>query len=238
MGNIIEIKHLTKKIENQLILSDINLCFEEEHIYGIVGRNGSGKTVLLKCICGLMEVTQGEVIFNGKRLKKDMEYIDQLGFLIERPGFLEKLSAYENLRYIASIKRIAGKKEIEESLRKVNLDPCDKKKVGKYSLGMKQRLGIAQAFMENPEILILDDSSSALDYKTDSQLRKTLSRLLPDTTKIIVAQRISSVKNSDHILVLEGGRMLGYGTHEELLASCGEYKSIFDLQMGGLSNEK
>ena len=74
MGNIIEIKHLTKKIENQLILSDINLCFEEKHIYGIVGRNGSGKTVLLKCICGLMEATQGEVIFNGKRLKKDMEY--------------------------------------------------------------------------------------------------------------------------------------------------------------------
>ena len=75
MGNIIEIKHLTKKIENQLILSDINLCFEEEHIYGIVGRNGSGKTVLLKCICGLMEATQGEVIFNGKRLKKDMAYV-------------------------------------------------------------------------------------------------------------------------------------------------------------------
>ena len=163
MGNIIEIKHLTKKIENQLILSDINLCFEEKHIYGIVGRNGSGKTVLLKCICGLMEATQGEVIFNGKRLKKDMEYIDQLGFLIERPGFLEKLSAYENLRYIASIKRIAGKKEIEESLRKVNLDPCDKKKVGKYSLGMKQRLGIAQAFMENPEILILDEPTNGLD---------------------------------------------------------------------------
>ena len=97
---------------------------------------------------------------------------------------------------------------------------------------------IARALANRPEILILDDSSSALDYKTDSQLRKTLSRLLPDTTKIIVAQRISSVKNSDHILVLEGGRMLGYGTHEELLATCGEYKSIFDLQMGGLSNEK
>ena len=118
MGNIIEIKHLTKKIENQLILSDINLCFEEKHIYGIVGRNGSGKTVLLKCICGLMEATQGEVIFNGKRLKKDMEYIDQLGFLIERPGFLEKLSAYENLRYIASIKRIAGKKKLRKVYEK------------------------------------------------------------------------------------------------------------------------
>ena len=174
MGNIIEIKHLTKKIENQLILSDINLCFEEEHIYGIVGRNGSGKTVLLKCICGLMEATQGEVIFNGKRLKKDMEYIDQLGFLIERPGFLEKLSAYENLRYIASIKRIAGKKEIEESLRKVNLDPCDKKKVGKYSLGMKQRLGIAQAFMENPEILILDEPTNGLDESGVKLIRELL----------------------------------------------------------------
>ena len=118
MGNIIEIKHLTKKIENQLILSGINLCFEEKHIYGIVGRNGSGKTVLLKCICGLMEATQGEVIFNGKRLKKDMEYIDQLGFLIERPGFLEKLSAYENLRYIASLKELREKKKLRKVYEK------------------------------------------------------------------------------------------------------------------------
>ena len=187
MGNIIEIKHLTKKIENQLILSDINLCFEEEHIYGIVGRNGSGKTVLLKCICGLMEATQGEVIFNGKRLKKDMEYIDQLGFLIERPGFLEKLSAYENLRYIASIKRIAGKKEIEESLRKVNLDPCDKKKVGKYSLGMKQRLGIAQAFMENPEILILDEPTNGLDESGVKLIRELLLDLKKRRKIIVIA---------------------------------------------------
>ena len=209
MGNIIEIKHLTKKIENQLILSDINLCFEEEHIYGIVGRNGSGKTVLLKCICGLMEATQGEVIFNGKRLKKDMEYIDQLGFLIERPGFLEKLSAYENLRYIASIKRIAGKKEIEESLRKVNLDPCDKKMVGKYSLGMKQRLGIAQAFMENPEILILDEPTNGLDESGVKLIRELLLDLKKRRKIIVIASHYQEDIDllCDKVYVIQNGKI-------------------------------
>ena len=209
MGNIIEIKHLTKKIENQLILSDINLCFEEEHIYGIVGRNGSGKTVLLKCICGLMEATQGEVIFNGKRLKKDMEYIDQLGFLIERLGFLEKLSAYENLRYIASIKRIAGKKEIEESLRKVNLDPCDKKKVGKYSLGMKQRLGIAQAFMENPEILILDEPTNGLDESGVKLIRELLLDLKKRRKIIVIASHYQEDIDllCDKVYVIQNGKI-------------------------------
>lgn len=209
MGNIIEIKHLTKKIENQLILSDINLCFEEEHIYGIVGRNGSGKTVLLKCICGLMEATQGEVIFNGKRLKKDMEYIDQLGFLIERPGFLEKLSAYENLRYIASIKRIVGKKEIEESLRKVNLDPCDKKKVGKYSLGMKQRLGIAQAFMENPEILILDEPTNGLDESGVKLIRELLLDLKKRRNIIVIASHYQEDIDllCDKVYVIQNGKI-------------------------------
>ena len=209
MGNIIEIKHLTKKIENQLILSDINLCFEEEHIYGIVGRNGSGKTVLLKCICGLMEATQGEVIFNGKRLKKDMEYIDQLGFLIERPGFLEKLSAYENLRYIASIKRIAGKKEIEESLRKVNLDTCDKKKVGKYSLGMKQRLGIAQAFMENPEILILDEPTNGLDESGVKLIRELLLDLKKRRKIIVIASHYQEDIDllCDKVYVIQNGKI-------------------------------
>ena len=209
MGNIIEIKHLTKKIENQLILSDINLCFEEKHIYGIVGRNGSGKTVLLKCICGLMEATQGEVIFNGKRLKKDMEYIDQLGVLIERPGFLEKLSAYENLRYIASIKRIAGKKEIEESLRKVNLDPCDKKKVGKYSLGMKQRLGIAQAFMENPEILILDEPTNGLDESGVKLIRELLLDLKKRRKIIVIASHYQEDIDllCDKVYVIQNGKI-------------------------------
>ena len=203
MGNIIEIKHLTKKIENQLILSDINLCFEEKHIYGIVGRNGSGKTVLLKCICGLMEATQGEVIFNGKRLKKDMEYIDQLGFLIERPGFLEKLSAYENLRYIASIKRIAG------SLRKVNLDPCDKKKVGKYSLGMKQRLGIAQAFMENPEILILDEPTNGLDESGVKLIRELLLDLKKRRKIIVIASHYQEDIDllCDKVYVIQNGKI-------------------------------
>ncbi len=174
MKHIIEVRDFTKKFGNNVILENVNLRFESGRIYGFMGRNGSGKTVLLKCICGFMEATQGSISYDGKVLKKDMEYLENMGFLIEHPGFLEQESAYKNLKYIASVRHIIGKDEIIESIKKVKLDPFDKKRVGKFSLGMKQRLGVAQAIMENPEVLILDEPMNGLDESGVKLMRELL----------------------------------------------------------------
>lgn len=187
MENKIEVKNLTKKLDGRIIFSDVNLLFEEGNIYGFVGRNGSGKTVFLKCICGFMESDEGVILQNGKQVKTDVEYLDNLGVLIEKPGFLENLSAYNNLKYIASIKKLIGKKEIGVYLEQVGLDPHDKKKVGKYSMGMKQRLGVAQAIMENPEVLILDEPMNGLDESGVALMRNLLLKLRKEGKIILIA---------------------------------------------------
>ena len=185
--NKIEVKNLTKKLDGRIIFSDVNLLFEEGNIYGFVGRNGSGKTVFLNCICGFMESDEGVILQNGKQVKTDVEYLDNLGVLIEKPGFLENLSAYNNLKYIASIKKLIGKKEIGVYLEQVGLDPHDKKKVGKYSMGMKQRLGVAQAIMENPEVLILDEPMNGLDESGVALMRNLLLKLRKEGKIILIA---------------------------------------------------
>ncbi|MBQ4060293.1 MAG: ATP-binding cassette domain-containing protein [Lachnospiraceae bacterium] len=187
MKNVIKVNHLVKKIGEQIILSDVNCEFESGKIYGLMGRNGSGKTVFLKCLCGFMQATEGEIYLNDKRLKKDMEYMENLGFLIEHPGFMENVSGFKNLKYIASINKIATKEDILDSLKYVDLDPLSKKSVGKYSLGMKQRLGVAQAIMENPDILILDEPMNGLDESGVKMMRKLLNDLRNKGKLIIIA---------------------------------------------------
>lgn len=163
MNRTIKVQHVYKKIEEQKILQDINLELHSGKIYGLVGRNGSGKTVLLKCIAGFMKVTDGEIWLDNKKMGKDIKFIENMGFIINAPGFLPELSGIKNLEYLASIRRIIKRKEIVEAMEAVGLNPRSKKAVGKYSTGMKQRLGIAQAIMENPEILILDEPMNGLD---------------------------------------------------------------------------
>lgn len=134
-----------------------------------------------------MEAENGVILQDGRQLKRDMEYLENMGFLIERPGFLENLSAYENLKYIASIRRLVGKEQIEECLKQVRLDPKDKKRVGKYSMGMKQRLGVAQAIMENPDILILDEPMNGMDDAGVEFMRTLLLRLKQEGKLIFIA---------------------------------------------------
>lgn len=172
--NKITVTNVEKVIENQVILKDINLEFTKSKIYGLIGRNGSGKTVLLKCICGFMKVSKGEVKLNHNLIGKDVSFIDNLGFIINSPGFLPELSGFQNLLYLASIKKIVGKKGIRDVMNLVGLDWHSKKKVGKYSMGMKQRLGIAQAIMENPDILILDEPMNGLDNQGVEDIRNLL----------------------------------------------------------------
>lgn len=171
---IIQVEHAVKKFRGQTVLSDINLCFEKGKIYGVIGRNGSGKTVLFKCICGLMRLTSGSITVEGKIIGKDIDFPKNVGMIIEHPGFLPHYNGYENLKMLASYRNMIGKQEIKDAIRTVGLDPEDKKRVGKYSLGMRQRLGIAQAIMEHPDILILDEPMNGLDNNGVEDIRSLL----------------------------------------------------------------
>lgn len=187
MQEVIRVENLSKKFGDAMVLENINLNFERGKIYGIVGRNGSGKTVLFKLMIGYLKPTGGRVVVCGKEIGKDKDFADNLGIIIENPGFLNGYTGYKNLEYLASIRHVIGREEIRESMKKAGLDPDSSKKVGKYSLGMKQRLGIAQAIMENPEILILDEPMNGLDHQGVADVREILMRLRDEGKTIILA---------------------------------------------------
>lgn len=160
---IIDIKDVSLTIGRNRILNDINVSFEKGKIHGMVGRNGSGKTMLIKCICGFVRPTEGKIIVDGKKIGKDIDFPNDMGYIIETPGFIPYYSGYMNLKLLADLNGKIGEKEIRHSMECVGLDPDLKRHVRKYSLGMRQRLGIAQAIMEDPEILLLDEPFNGLD---------------------------------------------------------------------------
>ena len=174
MDKIIIVDHVSKSFQGTTVLNDVSVSFERGKIHGIIGRNGSGKTVLIKTICGFMKPDTGKVIVEGKVVGKDMDFPQNIGAIIEAPGFLPTQSAYKNLMYLASLRGIIGKKEVRYAIDLVGLNSDDKKLVGKYSLGMKQRLGLAQAIMEDPDILILDEPMNGLDKDGVADIRKLL----------------------------------------------------------------
>ena len=183
---MISIENLNKQFKNQLVLNNINVKFSNGHIYGIIGRNGSGKTVLLKCICGFLKPTTGVISVNHKIVGKDIDFPENLGFIIETPGFLLNYSGYKNLKYLASIREKIDSNEIKESMSLVGLDSADKKHVGKYSMGMRQRLGIAQAIMENPDILVLDEPMNALDKNGVEEMRRLFLKMKSEGKLILL----------------------------------------------------
>ena len=187
MEEKIRIENVTKKFGSYAALDGISLSFEKGKIHGMIGRNGSGKTVLFKCICGFLRVDDGAVFVDGKQIGKEIEAPESIGAIIETPGFLPGYSARQNLQFLAGIRRKTGKKEIDEAIRKVGLDPEAKKHVGKYSLGMRQRLGIAQAIMEDPSLLILDEPMNGLDDTGVLEARRLLADLKEKGKTIILA---------------------------------------------------
>ncbi|MCM1181532.1 MAG: ABC transporter ATP-binding protein [Clostridium sp.] len=187
MGEVIRVENVTKKFGDVTALERINISFEAGKIYGIIGRNGSGKTVLFKTMIGYLKPTGGRVVVGEKEIGKDIDFADNMGIIIENPGFLSRYNGYKNLEYLAAIRKIIGKKQIRESMERVGLDPDSKKKVGKYSLGMRQRLGIAQAIMENPDILILDEPMNGLDNQGVDDVRNILLKLKEERKTIILA---------------------------------------------------
>lgn len=154
---MLEIENLTKTFGTQTVISDISMTLVSGKIYGLVGRNGSGKTMLMKMILGFVSPSSGSIKIEGKVLGKDISMPDRIGAIIENPGFLPEYSGFKNLKFLAMIHHKISNEEIRDAMRIVGLDPDSKKHVGKYSLGMRQRLGIAQAIMEDPDILLLDE---------------------------------------------------------------------------------
>ena len=185
--NIISVKNLSKDFGQERVLHSVTRDFEKGRIHGIVGNNGSGKTVLMKCICGFLIPTEGEVIVNGKRVGKDVDFPPGLGLIIETPGFLPNMTGVKNLEILASLNKKVGLEEIAAAIRRVGLDPLMKKPVGKYSLGMRQRLGIAQAIMEDPTLLILDEPLNGLDKHGVREMRQLIKGLKEQGKTILLA---------------------------------------------------
>lgn len=171
---IIEIKEISKSFRGVKVLKNVSMTLESGHIYGFIGHNGSGKTVLLKLICAFFEPTTGEILFNGTNIIKNNEYPPSTRALIERPTFISELSGKENLELLAKIQKKIGEKEIENALEKVGLEKEKDKLYYKYSLGMKQKLGVAQVLMEDPQILILDEPFNGLDDESAKNIRQLL----------------------------------------------------------------
>lgn len=184
--NAIQVKNLFKDFGQDRVLKCVNRDFESGKIHGIVGNNGSGKTVLMKCICGFLLPTEGTVIVNGRRVGKDVDFPLDLGVIIETPGFLPGVTGVKNLEILASLNKKIGLSEIADAIRRVGLDPHMKKPVGKYSLGMRQRLGIAQAIMEDPSLLILDEPLNGLDKHGVAEMRKLIKGLKDEGKTILL----------------------------------------------------
>lgn len=183
----IELIHVTKKFGQELVLKEVNLTLEQGRVYGIVGNNGSGKTVLMKCICGFLIPTTGLIQVFGSSIGQDVDFPESLGVIIETPGFLTNLTGRKNLEILAGMRRKIGPAEIQQVLEKVGLDPALKKPVANYSLGMRQRLGIAQAIMEDPKLLILDEPFNGLDKHGVGEIRKLLLELKEEGKTILLA---------------------------------------------------
>lgn len=207
MSEII-IENLSKTIKNNKILDNVNLTFENGHVYGLVGRNGSGKTMLLRAICGLIFPDSGKVIIDGKQLHKDISFPESCGIIIENTDLLPNFSAFDNLKMLSEIKNTANDNIIKSAIKSVGLDPDSKKKVKTFSLGMKQRLSIAQALFEDPDILLLDEPTNALDEDGVNDVRRILLEQKKKNKLIIIASHnkedISLL--SDTVISVSNGR--------------------------------
>ncbi len=210
----IKVENISKTIRGVKVLDDISLEFNSGEITGLKGINGSGKTMLMRTICGLIRPTSGKVTIDGKVLKKDMDFPESIGILIDSPTFLENYSAFDNLKYLASIKNKVSDEEIKELLEEVNLTEAMHKKFKFYSLGMKQRLGIAGAVLGHPDVILIDEPTNALDAKGIEIVKKILRQEKEHGALIILTCHDYSILKelSDKIYFIEEGRIVG---HEE-----------------------
>ena len=181
------VENVSLEIENTKILRNVNMELKGGEISALIGRNGSGKTMLMKCICGFVKPTKGKIFVGEKQVGKDVDFPEHMGVIIETPGFIEQYSGMKNLWLLANLNKTISREEVSNSMKLVGLDPKLKRHVGKYSLGMRQRLGIAQAIMENPDILILDEPMNGLDNQGVEDIRTLLLDLKEQGKTILIA---------------------------------------------------
>ena len=213
----IKIENLVKTIKGNKVIDNITLTLTSPKIVGFKGINGSGKTMLMRLICGLIKPTDGTITINGKVLHKDISFPESVGILIENPAFLDGYSGFENLKMLASIKNIVKDYQIKDIIRAVGLNPDDKKHYKKYSLGMKQRLGIACALMESPDIIILDEPTNALDSDGITMVKELIVQKREEGALVIIScHDIDILKElSEEIYVLEQGKLTDHFNVEE-----------------------
>ncbi len=204
------IKNLTKKLDNNVVLDNINLVLNSGEIIGFVGRNGSGKSMLFKSLCGFVVPDEGSIVINGKDLYKESEFPESTAALIENPTFIRNLSGYDNLELLASINKKISDADILNTLKEVDLFDEKDKKFKKYSLGMKRKLGIAQVLMENPDIMILDEPFNGLDESSVEKIRKIIIKKKKEGKLIIIATHIKEdiEKLCDRVYVLDSGKII------------------------------
>ena len=206
----IEVNNINLRIKDKNILKNINVSLNSGEIHGLIGRNGSGKTMLMKCICGFIKPTKGTIKIDDKIIGKECDFPESIGIIIEVPGFIPYYSGYKNLKLIADLNKRINVEQIKQAMQLVGLDPKLKLHVKKYSLGMRQRLGLAQAIMEDPDILILDEPMNGLDKKGVEDMRKYLIELKKRGKTIIIASHTAEDIEilCDSVYEMENGELL------------------------------
>lgn len=207
---ILTADNITKVIRGKTILDGISLEMHDSMVYGFVGRNACGKTMLFRALSGLMSVTQGQVKLDGRVLYEDGSVLPGLGIIIENVGMYPEMTGYQNLAYLAGIKGIIGRAEIEEAMKRVGLDPADKRTYKKYSLGMKQRLAIAQAIMEKPDVIMLDEPTNALDREGVALVREVIQQEKQRGAMVLIASHNAEDIRllADVVFEMENGRII------------------------------
>ncbi len=206
----IEIQNLSKRIKGITVLDDINYTFRGGSVYGLSGKNGCGKTMLMRIIAGLIYSTSGSVVVNGQKLGKDISFPPSVGLLIENPAFLHDYTGFENLNILAKIQGNVTEQDIKDTLLKVGLQPDDRRKYYKYSLGMRQRLGIAAAIMGRPDVILLDEPINAIDEDGVNSIRDTIRELVDDNRVIIIAchDKEEMEYMADTVIYMSNGRIV------------------------------
>ena len=217
MGTVVRLEDYCKSFKSAEVLKNINLTLESGKVIGLKGKNGSGKTMLMRAISGLILPTSGQVYINDKELGRQISFPPSIGILIENPSFISNYTGFKNLKILASIQNRISDDEIRDAIRKVGLDPDDKRTFKKYSLGMKQRLGIAAAIMERPDIVILDEPINALDEAGAGLIKGLLDELKANGSLIIIACHDTEELNylSDEIYEIYDGEITGHIEHPD-----------------------
>jgi len=208
MTDKVVLDNVRKEIKGSVVLGGINVSFQSGNIYGIRGQNGSGKTMLLRAISGLIKLSSGRITIDGKVLHEDIDYPQSIGVMIENPQFWKHYTGYQVLKTLAAIKKIISEQEIKMAIERVGLDPEDKRHINKYSLGMKQRIGIAQAIMEKPEIILLDEPTNALDQSGIQLIRNVIREEKERGALVIIAtHEPNEIAMCDRIVTMMQGRI-------------------------------